>query len=202
MLGVPKLKGSDMPQTNPAALDFLLNRRSRPAKTLDAPGPDRAAFEPILQAALRSPDHKKLEPWRLIVLGEAALRDLVAPTEARGAELGISEAEITKQADSFRTCPTAVAVVVSPVAHDKVPEMEQHYSAGAVCLQLLNAALASGWGANWLTGWATHDAQWREQTLGLAPHERLAGIIHIGTERNAPPERPRPDPETKIDWRL
>ncbi len=50
-------------------MDFLLTRRSRPAKTLAAPAPDRAALMTILTAATRCPDHGKLEPWRFIVLG-------------------------------------------------------------------------------------------------------------------------------------
>ena len=67
-------------------------------------------------------------------------------------------------------------------------------------MQLLNAALAAGWGANWLTGWACHDAQWREQNLGLMPDEWIAGFIHIGTESIAPPERPRPDMDALTEW--
>ncbi len=62
-----------MPDANPAALEFLLNRRSRPAKTLGLPVPDREELTPILTAAARSPDHGKLEPWRFIVLERAAL---------------------------------------------------------------------------------------------------------------------------------
>ena len=57
-----------MPAPNPAALDFLMTRRSHPARTLAAPAPDRAALAPLLTAALRVPDHGKLEPWRLVVL--------------------------------------------------------------------------------------------------------------------------------------
>ncbi|MGJ8610833.1 MAG: nitroreductase family protein, partial [Octadecabacter sp.] len=57
-----------MPKMNQAALDFLLTRRSRPAKTLTGPVPDRAAIDVILTAAARTPDHGKLEPWRFIVL--------------------------------------------------------------------------------------------------------------------------------------
>ena len=53
---------------NPDAMDFLLTRRSRPAKLLSAPGPDRAAIGPLLTAATRVPDHGKLEPWRFVVL--------------------------------------------------------------------------------------------------------------------------------------
>ena len=82
----------------------------------------------------------------------------------------------------------------------KVPEIEQTYSAGAVCLALLNAALASGWGANWLSGWASHDPQFCAQGFGLAPHERVAGVIHIGTETTPPPERPRPDVVALTTW--
>ena len=48
-----------MPTPNPAALDFLLTRRSRPAKTLSAPVPDKADVLTLLQAAARTPDHGK-----------------------------------------------------------------------------------------------------------------------------------------------
>ncbi|MDO6726051.1 nitroreductase family protein [Cognatishimia sp. 1_MG-2023] len=189
-----------MPERNPAALEFLLNRRSRPAKTLTTPVPDRAELEPILTAALRTPDHGKLEPWRLIVLERDALARLgdVAGVQAAAANLG--DAQIAKARNQFDIGNLAVVVVESPVASDKVPAIEQTYSAGAVCLALLNAALAAGWGANWLSGWATHDRGFVQEGLGLAAHERVAGIIHIGTEKMAPPERPRPNPEDKITW--
>ncbi len=62
-----------MPETNPKALEFLLSRRSRPAKTLKGPVPNRETLRTILTAAARSPDHGKLEPWRFIVLGPKAL---------------------------------------------------------------------------------------------------------------------------------
>ena len=93
-----------------------------------------------------------------------------------------------------------MAVIAAPRASDKVPEIEQHYSAGAVCLGLLNAAQAMGFGANWLTGWAAHDRSFVEEGLGLAPGESVAGLIHVGTETVAPPERPRPDIDAITDW--
>ena len=189
-----------MPDKNPAALDFLLTRRSRPAKTLTAPAPDRAALMPILEAGLRSPDHGKLEPWRLIVLETPALMRLAGLVETRGAALGKSPEDIAKQVKMYTDGHLAVAVVAAPVASPKIPEVEQLYSAGAVCLALLNAALASGWGANWLSGWASHDRGFVAEGQGLAAHETLAGLIFLGTETNAPPERPRPDPATKIAW--
>ncbi len=189
-----------MPERNPAALEFLLNRRSRPAKTLTTPVPDRAELEPILTAALRTPDHGKLEPWRLIVLERDALARLGDVAGVQAAAANLDDAQIAKARNQFDIGNLAIVVVESPVASDKVPAIEQTYSAGAVCLALLNAALAAGWGANWLSGSATHDRGFVQEGLGLAAHERVAGIIHIGTEKMAPPERPRPNPEDKITW--
>lgn len=190
-----------MPEANPEALEFLLSRRSRPAKTLTTPVPSRDELEPILRAALRAPDHGKLEPWRLIVLeGREVMDRLAALAQERGEALGLDEEKIGKGRSQFDMGNLAVAVVESPVIAEKVPEIEQSYSAGAVCLQMLNAALAAGWGANWLSGWPSHDRAFLTEGLKLSPHERIAGIIHIGTERAAPPERPRPDMEKKVSW--
>ena len=189
-----------MPTPNQAAMDFLLSRRSRPAKTLTGPAPDRAALMPILTAAARSPDHGKLEPWRFIVLQGAALQRLAAAAAARGAALGYEPTQADKARAQFADSPLCVAVVESPKDSPKVPAIEQTYSAGAVCLALLNAALASGWGANWLSGWIAEDRPFLEETLGLAPQERIAGFLHIGTESSAPPERPRPDLDAITAW--
>ncbi len=189
-----------MPEHNHAALEFLLSRRSRPAKTLAAPAPDRTALEPILTAAARTPDHGKLEPWRFIVLEQAALQRLSELVVARGASLGRAEDDITKARDQFANSPLAVVVVEVQKPSEKIPPLEQTYSAGAACLALLNAALASGWGANWLSGWASHDRGFVESGLGLATSERVAGIIHIGTETSTPPERPRPDLTAITTW--
>jgi nitroreductase len=189
-----------MPDPNPVALDFLLTRRSRPAKTLAPPCPDRAALRQLLAAAARSPDHGKLEPWRFIVLEGAAFARLSALVEARGAALGHAPDDIAKARRQFDQGHLAVAVIEAPVPSEKIPEIEQTYSAGAVCLALLNAALAAGWGANWLSGWPSHDRGFVETGLGLAPHERVAGFIHIATETVAPPERPRPDLDRITSW--
>lgn len=189
-----------MPAPNPAAMDFLLSRRSRPAKTLTLPVPDRDALRPMLTAAARTPDHGKLEPWRFVVIHEAAMPRLAQAVQNRGEALGLDQDQIEKGRNQFDIGHLAVVVVESPVASDKIPDIEQTYSAGAVCLALLNAALASGWGANWLSGWPSHDAEFCQAALGLAEHERVAGIIHIGTEKAAPPDRPRPDLAAKTEW--
>lgn len=185
---------------NPAATAFLRGRRSRPAKTLTAPGPGPEALVELLTLAARTPDHGKLEPWRFVVLGDAAMARIAELTQARGVVLGIEADKIAKAVEVYRSSPGAVVVVESPKPSDKVPGIEQTYSAGAVCLALVNAALAAGWGANWLSGWASHDPVFCAQAFDLAPQERVAGIIHIGTETSAPPDRPRPDIAALTTW--
>jgi nitroreductase len=189
-----------MNQKNPHAMAFFLNRRSRPAKTLTGPVPSDQELLPILTAAARSPDHGKLEPWRLMVLNAKSLDRLADLAN----EIGTSEQKVSEKLEktvgSFRKADLAVAVISSPKPSEKVPEIEQVLSSGAVCLALLNAALASGWGANWLSDWVAFDRDFLTRGLALEPHEFVAGFIHIGTETSPPPERPRPNLTKITTW--
>ncbi|MCT4608367.1 MAG: nitroreductase [Pelagimonas sp.] len=189
-----------MTTPNPAALDFLLTRRSRPAKTLTGPAPDDARLTTLLTAAARTPDHGKLEPWRFIVLKGKALERLAEATRLRGKALGKDEAMIEKSVSAFADSPLCVVVVEVQKDSPKIPPIEQTYSAGAACLALLNAALADGWGANWLSGWMAFDRPLVEKELGLAENESVAAYMHIGTETSTPPERPRPDVQAITQW--
>lgn len=189
-----------MPTPNPEAFDFLMTRRSRPAKTLAEPVPDRDTLQALLTVASRTPDHGKLEPWRFIVIEKGAMARLADAAEARGTEIGLDAETIAKGRGQFDQGHLAVAVIEVHKPSEKIPALEQTYAVGAVCLALVNAALASGWGANWLSGWASHDREFMRTAFGLADHERIAGLIHIGTETSAPPERPRPDVDALTTW--
>lgn len=188
------------PIPNPGVLEFLLSRRSRPAKTLGPGGPDRAGLERILTAAARSPDHGKLEPWRFVII-EGAARDRAAALAAERAEaLVLDEKTAAKAVSGFRQGDVIVAVISCPKPSEKIPLWEQQLSSGAVCLALLNAALASGWGANWLTGPMAYDPVFRHQILGCGDDEAVAGFIHIGAETVVPQDRPRPDLAALTSW--
>lgn len=193
-------KALKLPKVNEQALDFLLSRRSVPAKSIKAPVPNRDEINILLKAAARTPDHGKLEPWRFVVMEKPALERIASSVVARGDLLRIDKDKIEKAAEQFLSANLVIAVVSSPVRSEKVPQIEQSYSAGAVCLALLNAALASGWGANWLSGWPSHDSIFIQENLKLAPHESIAGFVHIGTAVTSPPERPRPDITKKTIW--
>lgn len=182
------------------ALDFLLTRRSHPAKTLVAPVPGRDEIRTLLTAAARSPDHGKLEPWRFVVLTRPALVRLADRVVEIGTAAERAPDDIEKQRRQYADAHLAVAVVSVPRPSVKIPRSEQVLSAGAVCLALLNAALASGWGANWLTGWAIYDADFRTGALGLGEDEEVAGLIHIGTRSMVSQDRPRPDIDALTTW--
>ena len=59
-------------------------------------------------------------------------------------------------------------------------------------MTLLTAALAAGYGANWITDWYAYDERARS-ILGLTESERVAGFVHIGAAAETPLERVRPD---------
>lgn len=190
-----------MADHDPDVLHFLFTRRSRPVKTLTAPVPDHDEITRLLTAAARVPDHGKLEPWRFIVLSRAALEEIAEIAARHAANAGLDEAGIAKARRQFDESPLAVAVIETQKPSETIPAIEQSYSAGAACLSLVNAALASGWGASWLSGALSHTRAFAEEALGLDPHERIAGFIHIGTGKSTPPERPRPDMTRIITWR-
>jgi nitroreductase len=185
---------------NAPALDFLLSRRSRPARTLTTPVPSRDELLTLLAAATRVPDHGKLEPWRFLVLTRPRTDALARLVEARGAALGLEPEKIAKAAAQYAQADLAVAVIQVPRPTDRIPLIEQTLSCGAACMQLLNAATAAGWGANWLTGWPAYDEAFRRDGLGLAEGETVAGLIHIGTPTADTPDRPRPDLGRIVAW--
>jgi nitroreductase len=182
------------------SLDCLDARRSTPAKCLAAPGPDAATLLRMLRAAVRVPDHGKRVPFRFVrIAGESRHvlgRALATRTLERDPDAG--DATIEKERGRFTQAPLVVVVVAVLDPDDgKIPEQERLLSAGCVCFALLQAAQACGFGANWLTGWPAYD-EGVHGLLGLAPHERVAGFIHIGTPQREVPERERPDPGTLL----
>ncbi|MBI1384306.1 MAG: nitroreductase [Rhizobiales bacterium] len=189
---------------NQDAIELLLTRRSVSTKWLGEPGPGDEALEIILTAAARVPDHKKLEPWRFIVFeGEARrqfgelLAGIAALEESRGREAKSLE----EDAGRLLRAPTVICVVSSPVQDAPVPLWEQTLSAGAVCQNILLAATALGFGAQWVTEWLSY-SEAAGILLGLASHERVAGFIYVGTPSERPIDRPRPDLERKVTlWR-
>lgn len=176
-------------------LKLLDHRQSTPSRLLTEPGPDETQLRRMLAAAVRVPDHGRLQPWRFILirgdnrqrLGEILARVSVERNPAAAA------AVVEKDRNRFNQAPLVVAVIACLTPGHKVPEREQLLSGGAVCLALLQAADAIGFGAQWLTSWAAYDPNVCA-AIGLGANESVLGFIHIGTAAERLADRERPDP--------
>jgi nitroreductase len=187
----PPQFGDPLPPTpSREVLAFLARRRSASALSLRAPGPKADEVDLLLRLAVRVPDHGKLSPWRFIVL-EGEAKDRIAGQLKTLAEARADRVKALAALGKFTAPPLAICVVSHVKAGD-IPEWEQRLSAGAVCLTLLNAALAMGYGANWITDWYAYDDA-AQQVLGLTEGERVAGFVYMGTPAEPPLERVRPD---------
>jgi nitroreductase len=173
-------------------LALLARRRSTKVIHLQEPGPTGDALDAILRLAARVPDHGKLGPWRFVIIeGEARTR---AGAALAGVCADAPSADAARA--MFLRAPVCVMVVSTAQPHPKIPEWEQHLSAGAVCYGMLIAAHAMGYGGCWLTGWSCYDERARA-ALGLDASERIAGFIYLGAPTETPLERPRPDWSTR-----
>jgi nitroreductase len=182
---------------------YLKTRRTIPASMLGEPGPDPATLSEMLTMAARVPDHGKLAPWRFILFDKAARTSAIAGL-IKIAERHPDEKERQvrmAKAKGFADAPLVVAVISAPVAdHPKIPLWEQQLSSAAVALNLLHAANAFGFSANWLTGWYAYDEE-AKAWLNLKPGEKVAGFLHIGTPTVPPIERDRPDvAKLRTEW--
>ena len=193
------LFGQPVPQQpRPEVLSFLATRRSASAVTLAEPAPSADELAGLLRLAARVPDHGKLAPWRFIVLESAAKAVFADRLEALANSRG--DARSAAKLAKLKIPPLGVAVVSRPRTGE-IPEWEQVLSAGAVCATLLYAAQALGYGANWITDWYAYDEQ-AKAILGLEPGEKVAGFVFLGTPKEPPQERERPDPASLITtWR-
>ena len=180
------------PMSNPT-LDHLLTRRSVSANALQEPGPDEAELAQILTAAARVPDHKKLVPWRFLLFqgeGREAFGRMLAEV-CREEEPDVGAFRLENEAKRFLRAPLVVAVISRVVKNPVAPEWEQTLSAGAACQNLIVAASALGYGAQWITEWCAYSEGVRK-VLKLADNERVAGFVYIGTAKESPEERERP----------
>ncbi len=202
-LPAPPAENQPAPAVQPSfeTLSLLAQRRSTPIALMGGPGPNRAEIEALIALAARVPDHGKLGPWRFIVFeGEARTRageKLASLVRARNSRADAEQIEMERV--RLTRAPVVVGVISTAAPHPKIPEWEQLLCSGAVCFQLVLAAHAMGYAGVWLTEWPTYDAEARE-ALGLAAHERIAGLIYLGTAKNNPPERVRPDVKTRTTW--
>ncbi len=100
---------------NPQVIEFLQNRRSVLIKDLAEPGPNNDELKTLLTIATRVPDHRKLEPWRLLVIrgeGREKTGQKLANIRTKNHDLLPIQLEI--EANNFKRAPLVIAVVACP----------------------------------------------------------------------------------------
>ena len=180
-------------------LKLLALRRSTPVAILAEPGPSAADIDMMLRLAMRVPDHRKLEPWRVLIIEGEARRKLgeVFAAARRLRDPNATDAQLAEEMKLPMRAPVILAVISAPT-HDpkKTPVWEQQLSAGALCQTLMIAANAMGWAACWITEDAAYDSH-VQAALGMAGSEQVAGFIYLGTAKEQPVERQRPTVSNK-----
>jgi len=182
-----------------SALESLLSRRSIPAQCLTEPGPDEAQLALALDAAMRAPDHGRMQAWRFkLIRGEAKARfcDILV-----AAALAHDPATPQRQLDKIRSrtqhAPLVIALSARFRDNPKVPEIEQTLSVGAALMNLLNALHAQGFGAIMLTGASVYDPS-VAAALGYGSDERLLGFVYVGSIGLLVPAAPERTPHSKV----
>lgn len=183
-------------------IDFLLTRRSVAPKEMDIKRPSDTELEKILRVATRVPDHGKLAPWKIIVFDEAAQKEFGNLVAQRYAALypEATEAQLDMERARPARAPLMMAVLSTPT-HGTIPLFEQQLSAGAVCMNMLHATHALGYGAKWLTEWIAFDTAILSALGGRADNaDQIAGFIYIGAIKDPPTERERPALERIVSY--
>lgn len=174
-------------------LAHLATRRSGKARDMVAPGPDAAQLRDIIALALRTPDHGKLAPWRIVTVADDQRGALAALLKRAWVAENPGAAGMDLSAlDQFaHQAPTLLVLLSTPVPGSKVPLWEQQMSAGAVGMNLLHAAHAHGFVGSWLTGWAAYSPD-VAAAFGARAGDTIVGYFFLGTAAKALEERPRP----------
>jgi len=160
----------------------LLTRRSVSPRRLCSPGPTAVQLAFMVEAALRAPDHGRLQPWRLIefpIAERDALAVLFAAEKLRRSP-DANAVDVARAKEHATGAPTLLGFVVCSQPEAVATVHEQWLSAGAALNNLLLAAHGMKFGAMVLSGDRCRDAA-LASALGVSSGECLAGFVSIGT---------------------
>jgi len=158
-------------------------RRSVSPRRLIEPGPNPEHVTLMIEAACAAPDHRRLRPWRFILIRNderTKLADLfeAAAREAHGS-LSDDQIERAREKATNGACLIAVVGVIRDDVPD-VPPHEQWVSVGAAMQNILLTATSLGFGSMIASGnkIATRALQ---DGLGLGALDQLLGFVAVGT---------------------
>ena len=169
-------------------IELLQSRRSN--KKLIAPAPNKAQLEQIFQAALRTPDHGKLQPYHFVVIEKESLTRLADLLHSAAIEMNLDERQTNKIAGICQK-PMIIGVVAKiNKSIDKVPAWEQMLTAGCAAYGIQLAAQDPGFDNVWVTGkWV--DGSALRQAFGCGEYDKIIALIMIGTPEERPEKAPK-----------
>jgi nitroreductase len=160
------------------ALSLLLSRSSQPK--LSAPAPEGEALETIKQAALRTPDHASLKPWRFIVCTGKGLHKLGDLLQESAILDDKDQASINRAIQLPLRAPMVIIAITEEVEHDKVPMVEQICSTACAVHAMQMAAVAQGFQGIWRTGSYAQSDNFKK-LIGVKPSDEVVGFLYLGT---------------------
>jgi len=178
---------------------LIASRQSVPPKRLVAPGPSAEQLSRLVQAAHTAPDHRGLQPWRLIHIADdqrAALADLFEAC-SRDREPDLPADRIADSRSKAHRAPCLLLAVLCHQPEDpEVPATERAVSLGAALMAMLLAAHGMGLAGMLTSGRAVRTARFA-QAFGLAAHEQAVCFVSLGTPHGAR-RRDRGDASARI----
>ena len=157
----------------------------------------------ILNAGIRVPDHGALHPWKIKVIKGKSLKyvdENIIIKEFLKENPKADKAMIEKESGRLQRASVVIAVLSTPVEHNKVTEWEMRLSSGAVCMNILSCAQSLNYAAQWLTEWYAYNDNLIKYLGGDTKKDKIAGFIYIGHKKEEPTERKRPDPKEVITF--
>lgn len=178
--------------TDEQVINWIKSRRS--IGNLTIPAPSQEQVKQAVECAMTAPDHKKLQPWRFIVVEKQARhelgRALLAAAEAKavrdGAEL--NEKTTQKTLKMPLRAPMIIAVVTKMQYHEKVPAFEQLLSAGAAVQNLILALKAQGFSTVWRTGTLSNEPSVKSY-FNVGFDDYIVAFVYVGTAHCQMPDR-------------
>lgn len=184
--------------------DDIVRRRSVSPRRLIEPGPSLEQVRTMIDAACAAPDHRRLRPWRFILIKNdqrTMLANLfeVAARETHGT-LSEDQTERAREKALNGACLIAVVGVIRNDVPD-VPPHEQWVSVGAAVQNILLTATSFGFGSMIVSGDKVKTSA-LQKGLGLSPIEQLLGFVAVGTVSKQPAAADRPRAEDVLSvWR-
>lgn len=174
-------------------IEWIESRRSMGNLTI--PAPNQVQINRAIACAMSAPDHKKLKPWRFVViegnarhdLGKAFLLAALEKAEREGMVLDDKTRQKTYQMPL--RAPVIITVMTQMQIHEKVPAFEQLLSAGAVVQNLLLALQAQNFSTVWRTGLLTNEPAVK-RFFGVESDDYICAFVYVGSSCPTPKREP------------